>query len=994
MTILFLILPSMAYSHGERTANGVDLTYARWLMFQGQPTAPPVAPLNAFSFYYDTVADELYYSSETSAYAIFTGGAGYTDLIEFVDQNNWKVFYSDGSGDVTELALGADGTYLKSNGADQIPSFATPAGAPHDAVTLSAGADTMLSLSTQEIQLDATLGDTEIFIGTGAGTGNYAALGGDVTMTNAGLVAIGHDALDDQYYDSEGDLTTLLDDNYAAVLGADENYVSDAELVVLQATSGSNTGDNTVATTGDAAVDFFGAGVDAVTDATTCTDIEGTGLLITTNVLNFNGDYSTISGNDGATDVTAAQLEELTDASETTLHSHAADAEANNLETIATGVLTTEIFVGNANDDGIWTALSGDVTMDNTGAVDITQSVLQDGGTDELAITAGMMNTGTNASASTYWRGDNTWVTPSGIALDWIIVEGTTYTRDVTGLDAAETAAGTDGYIWLTDGAYDIDATWTVSTSGQTWQGGRGAILRLNNSADGAIVVNVTGDRCVFRGFTIDGDADNNSNTNWHNLKLNAGADYNIIENIYCYDSNDRGLLSEGSFNTIRNNYVVNCGENNGSASVYRAGISVGGSGNGNIVVNNQIEDCITGISVVGAENTVVSANHIEGTYFDAVTGGSSAIHAADTGKIILTENVIWNNGAGSEDNGINGIFVSNNDVDPEVNIETVVANNHIVCTGVGVEIQNGRYSIMNNYILCENNGDGTSEDQQGIYVGTDNIGGIISGNQVYDSMSNGIVIGYDGGGSNNAIIQQNIIGGAVYSGIAFWVDSPGTMTNVLIAQNYIYDNGKGGILYGMDKTWAYGIESRGDASLFSDIQIFGNMYDNNGLGNIDPDVSADSEGMEIPHGATIAIDYAGALGIDTTRDTLNFYTDAEFVLTPISHKSITLETPTSSENVSMFYTDEAITITKIVCIMVGSSPSVDWNIEHGTDRTSGTDVLAADDTTTSTTTGDVITSFSDATIVADSFVWLTTSATSGTVTNANWTIFYKQDPQ
>ena len=46
----------------------------------------------------------------------------------------------------------------------------------------------------------------------------------------------------------------------------------------------------TVATTanaGDAAVDFFGAGVDAVTDATTCTDIEGTGLSITTSVLNW-----------------------------------------------------------------------------------------------------------------------------------------------------------------------------------------------------------------------------------------------------------------------------------------------------------------------------------------------------------------------------------------------------------------------------------------------------------------------------------------------------------------------------------------------------------------------------------------------------------------------------------------------------------------------------------------------------------------------------------
>ena len=41
---------------------------------------------------------------------------------------NWKVFYTDGSGVITELALGASGTFLKSNGASSAPSFATPGG--------------------------------------------------------------------------------------------------------------------------------------------------------------------------------------------------------------------------------------------------------------------------------------------------------------------------------------------------------------------------------------------------------------------------------------------------------------------------------------------------------------------------------------------------------------------------------------------------------------------------------------------------------------------------------------------------------------------------------------------------------------------------------------------------------------------------------------------------------------------------------------------------
>jgi hypothetical protein len=50
---------------------------------------------------------------------------------------NHKVFYSNGSGEVTELALGADGTYLKSNGSTSAPSFETPSG----------GASTFLDLT-------------------------------------------------------------------------------------------------------------------------------------------------------------------------------------------------------------------------------------------------------------------------------------------------------------------------------------------------------------------------------------------------------------------------------------------------------------------------------------------------------------------------------------------------------------------------------------------------------------------------------------------------------------------------------------------------------------------------------------------------------------------------------------------------------------------------------------------------------------------------------
>src|SRR3990167_6726222 len=52
-------------------------------------------------------------------------GSGYTNLTQFVDQTAWRVFYSNGSGDVTELAFGASGTVLQSNGAAAAPTWET-----------------------------------------------------------------------------------------------------------------------------------------------------------------------------------------------------------------------------------------------------------------------------------------------------------------------------------------------------------------------------------------------------------------------------------------------------------------------------------------------------------------------------------------------------------------------------------------------------------------------------------------------------------------------------------------------------------------------------------------------------------------------------------------------------------------------------------------------------------------------------------------------------
>lgn len=82
----------------------------------------------------------MIYNTDSSAYCFYDGsvwlkisqgggsGGGYTDLTEFVDQGNWKVFYSDGSGNVQELAIGDEGQVLTSNGLSSAPSWEDPTG--------------------------------------------------------------------------------------------------------------------------------------------------------------------------------------------------------------------------------------------------------------------------------------------------------------------------------------------------------------------------------------------------------------------------------------------------------------------------------------------------------------------------------------------------------------------------------------------------------------------------------------------------------------------------------------------------------------------------------------------------------------------------------------------------------------------------------------------------------------------------------------------------
>jgi len=100
----------------------------------------------------------------------------------------------------------------------------------------------------------------------------------------------------------------------------------------------------------------------------------------------------------------------------------------------------------------------------------------------------------------------------------------------------------------------------------------------------------------------------------------------------------------------------------------------------------------------------------------------------------------------------------------------------------------------------------------------------------------------------------------------------------------------------------------------------------------------------------------------------------------------LTIDLVADGHNYGKTFIPANFTVSKIVAVHVAnggslSSPSIVATIKHGTDRTSGTTVEAV--TVTSSTTGTVVTSgIDDATIPADSFVWVETASKSGTTGN------------
>ena len=111
--------------------------------------------------------------------------------------------------------------------------------------------------------------------------------------------------------------------------------------------------------------------------------------------------------------------------------------------------------------------------------------------------------------------------------------------------------------------------------------------------------------------------------------------------------------------------------------------------------------------------------------------------------------------------------------------------------------------------------------------------------------------------------------------------------------------------------------------------------------------------------------------------------------------KSISVESPTSSEDISLWYTEQAITVTEMRAVLNNgtATPTVTWVIRFASSRElTGGQVVSGGTVTTSVSSGSDVTSFDDATIPADRFIWLTTTAQGGTTPELMITIIYTID--
>lgn len=112
----------------------------------------------------------------------------------------------------------------------------------------------------------------------------------------------------------------------------------------------------------------------------------------------------------------------------------------------------------------------------------------------------------------------------------------------------------------------------------------------------------------------------------------------------------------------------------------------------------------------------------------------------------------------------------------------------------------------------------------------------------------------------------------------------------------------------------------------------------------------------------------------------------------PSLSKAILIEEPTATEDLTLFYTNVAITIQEIRAVSTGTTPSTTYQIKTSSlDRGGAGTNVTSSGTTTSTSLGDTA-SVTTAAVPSGSWVWLESTAASGTNVTLSINIRYTED--
>lgn len=157
---------------------------------------------------------------------------------------------------------------------------------------------------------------------------------------------------------------------------------------------------------------------------------------------------------------------------------------------------------------------------------------------------------------------------------------------------------------------------------------------------------------------------------------------------------------------------------------------------------------------------------------------------------------------------------------------------------------------------------------------------------------------------------------------------------------------------------------------------------------------------LKLPSVVNAGVDTDKFLVLDSSNN-VDFRTGAE-VLSDIGGggggsstqlKAISIPNPVAADDVTLFYTPTAITVSAVYSHIIGST-NVVYNVQFASTRNSIslTSVFTSNITLTSTAGQTNNSGFNDATIPAGNWVWLNTVSVSGTPSLFHLTVEYTQD--